>query len=237
MQKKEIQKERAQLLKEIEAEQKKLKAAEHKLSLYEYQELEKSKKDAQPNKKTQTKKKPSKKSAVKSKPIENKKAKSDNGPVEGATRQNMKKHIIVPASELEHYDFEQRKKDWHVKSGINKKQEVCSICGDDDNWESILLDNKKHVCYYCWIKKPENFDSKKDKEKESKSDKSKYKNENQNARAIEPKKEEATDNSLDKSSKPVGKLFYIVSIVLGILLVALIIIIVLGIVSNWTFKF
>ena len=235
MQKKEIQKERAQLLKEIEAEQKKLKAAEHKLSLYEYQELEKSKKEVQPIKKSQTKKKPAKKSAVKSKPVDNKKSKSNNAPVEGATRQNMKKHVIVPASELEHYDFEQRKKDWHVKSGINKKQEVCSICGDDDNWESILLDNKKHVCYYCWIKKPENFDSKKDKD--SKNDKVKAKNENQNARAIEPKKEEVSDSSLDKSSKPVGKLFYIVSIVLGILLVALIIIIVLGIVSNWTFKF
>lgn len=230
MEKKDLQKQRALLLKEIEAEEKKLKAAEHKLSLYEYQELEKEQKAKKPTAKKAAKKKPAKNSKVKSKPVNKN---------EGANRQNMKKHVIVPASELNNYDFDKRKKDWHEKSGMNQKQEICSICGDDDNWESILLDNKKHVCYYCWIKKPTEEDSKKSK-KEEKADK-KQKAKEENARAIATKKESSTASKdavkSEEESKPVGKLFYIIAITLGILLIALIIIIVLGIVSNWTFQF
>ena len=67
------------------------------------------------------------------------------------------KHTIVPLSEyldVKSYNYENRKKDWHKKAGHNEKQLVCWGCKDDDNWETILLDNNEHVCYYCWIKKP-----------------------------------------------------------------------------------
>ena len=66
-----------------------------------------------------------------------------------------KKHIIVTLNEyLNDYNYNNRIKDWHIKSGINNSQLVCSKCKDDDNWETILLDNNNHVCYFCWIKKP-----------------------------------------------------------------------------------
>lgn len=66
-----------------------------------------------------------------------------------------KKHIIVTLNEyLNDYNYNNRIKDWHIKSGINNSQLVCSKCKDDDNWETILLENNNHVCYFCWIKKP-----------------------------------------------------------------------------------
>lgn len=67
------------------------------------------------------------------------------------------KHIVVTVEEYldaNRYNFDNRRKDWHKKAGHNEKQLVCWTCKDDDNWESILLDNDEHVCYYCWIKKP-----------------------------------------------------------------------------------
>lgn len=67
------------------------------------------------------------------------------------------KHTLVPVEEyleIKNYNYDKRKADWHKKAGHNNKQEICWGCKDDDNWESILLDNNQHVCYYCWIKKP-----------------------------------------------------------------------------------
>ncbi len=67
------------------------------------------------------------------------------------------KHTVVAVSEyldVKKYNYENRKDDWHKKAGHNDKQLVCWGCKDDDNWETILLDNNEHVCYYCWIKKP-----------------------------------------------------------------------------------
>ncbi len=64
------------------------------------------------------------------------------------------KHTIVSFSEYETYNYDQRRKDWHKKAGHNQKQLVCAICKDDDNWETIQLENGKHICYFCWIKKP-----------------------------------------------------------------------------------
>ena len=45
------------------------------------------------------------------------------------------KHTIVSFSEYETYNYDQRRK-------------------DNDNWETIQLENGKHICYFCWIKKP-----------------------------------------------------------------------------------
>ena len=69
-----------------------------------------------------------------------------------------KKHEVVTMKEFHDYDYDRRRKEWHQKAGHNEVQQVCSICKDDDNWASILLDNDKHVCYYCWIKKPETLE-------------------------------------------------------------------------------
>lgn len=71
------------------------------------------------------------------------------------------KHTIVPLEKyLYNYNYEQRRKDWHKFAGHNDKQLVCWGCKDDDNWETILLDNNEHVCYYCWVKKPANLKKK-----------------------------------------------------------------------------
>ncbi len=66
------------------------------------------------------------------------------------------KHQVVTVKEFEAYDYDKRRKEWHKKAGYNDVQEVCSICHDDDNWTSIKLENGKHICYFCWIRKPEN---------------------------------------------------------------------------------
>ncbi len=64
------------------------------------------------------------------------------------------KHTIVSIDEFNDYNYDQRRKDWHKKAGHNEKQVICSVCKDDDNWATIQLENGKHICYFCWIKKP-----------------------------------------------------------------------------------
>ena len=64
------------------------------------------------------------------------------------------KHKIITLKEFDDYNYDKRRKDWHKLAGYNEKQEVCSICKDDDNWTSIKLNNGNHICYFCWIKKP-----------------------------------------------------------------------------------
>ncbi len=64
------------------------------------------------------------------------------------------KHTIVTFAQFKDYNLEQRRKDWHKYAGHNERQLVCSLCKDDDNWETIKLENGKHICYFCWIKKP-----------------------------------------------------------------------------------
>lgn len=84
---------------------------------------------------------------VTKKPI-SKKAKASDIP-EG------QKHTIVTIAEFDDYDYDKRRKEWHKKAGHNEKQVVCSRCKDDDNWATIQLEDGKHICYFCWIKKPE----------------------------------------------------------------------------------
>ena len=64
------------------------------------------------------------------------------------------KHKVITLKEFDDYNYDKRRKDWHKLAGYNEKQEVCSICKDDDNWTSIKLNNGNHICYFCWIKKP-----------------------------------------------------------------------------------
>lgn len=65
------------------------------------------------------------------------------------------KHTIVTIAEFDAYDYDKRREEWHKKAGHNEKQVVCSHCKDDDNWATIQLEDGKHICYFCWIKKPE----------------------------------------------------------------------------------
>ncbi len=64
------------------------------------------------------------------------------------------KHTVVTEKEANEYDYEKRLKDWRKKAGYNEKPSKCVKC-KDDCWTSILLDSGKHICYTCWIKKPE----------------------------------------------------------------------------------
>ena len=70
------------------------------------------------------------------------------------------KHTIVKSSEANKYNYRTRLNDWRKKAGYNKKPHKCSRC-NDECYTSILLDNKKHICYHCWIKKPEQTKTKK----------------------------------------------------------------------------
>lgn len=63
------------------------------------------------------------------------------------------KHTIVSAAEFDDYNYQRRLKDWRKKAGYNEKPHQCFKCKEDDCYTSILLDNKKHICYTCWIKK------------------------------------------------------------------------------------
>ena len=130
-------KKRAEIHAQIKAEIEKARA--EKQSGIENTKIEKPVVDAKPVKeKPETSTKP-------------KKAKASDIPVD-------KKHEVVSMKEFEDYNYDKRRKEWHKKAGHNEKQEVCSICKDDDNWASVLLENGKHVCYYCWIKKPETLE-------------------------------------------------------------------------------
>ncbi len=80
-------------------------------------------------------------------PVVVKKAKANDIPT-------TQKHQIVSMQEFAKYDYNKRRKEWHQKAGYNSKQVQCSICKQKDNWASIKLENGKHICYFCWIKKP-----------------------------------------------------------------------------------
>ena len=79
-----------------------------------------------------------------------------------------KPHEVVSLSDYENYNYEKRRKDWHEKAGRYEKQIACSFCKDKDNWETIKLENGKHICYFCWIKKPVNKKKKTTSKKTSK---------------------------------------------------------------------
>lgn len=64
------------------------------------------------------------------------------------------KHTVIKSHEADEYDYEKRLKDWRKKAGYNEKPHKCSKCSEEC-FTSILLDNGKHICYHCWIKKPE----------------------------------------------------------------------------------
>ncbi len=233
MDKKELQKKIETLTKEIKKEKAKLQDYEKQLALYEYKEVEAKK--VEPAKKPAAKKPAAKKAApAKKKPAPAKKKAPAPTPVvtvtEGANRKNMKKHTIVPMSVYEKYEYEQRKKDWHKYSGMNEKQIVCDVCKDDDNFETILLENGNHLCYYCWVKKPVALTNKTPVKKATPAPV--VAAEKAESKVVETKKQE-------ESNKVEGnpKIFAAISISLGVLLVCVIILICLGIISDWGFNF
>lgn len=121
---------------------------------------------ANQNKKTNQEEKPKKE--VKEVKQETKKEPAPEKPAKKAKPTDIpigKKHEVVSMKEFEDYDYDKRRKEWHQKAGHNEKQVVCSICKDDDNWASVKLENGKHVCYYCWIKKPETLEAMKKSKK------------------------------------------------------------------------
>ena len=70
------------------------------------------------------------------------------------------KHIVVTTAEFDEYNYQKRLKDWRKKAGYNEKPHTCYKCKEGDCHTSILLENKKHICYTCWIKKPDITSSK-----------------------------------------------------------------------------
>ncbi len=80
-------------------------------------------------------------------PVVVKKAKASDIPT-------TQKHEVVSMQEFAKYNYDKRRKEWHQKAGYNPKQVQCSMCKQKDNWASIKLENGKHICYFCWIKKP-----------------------------------------------------------------------------------
>lgn len=65
-----------------------------------------------------------------------------------------KKHNIVKNDTFSNYNYDKRLKDWKKDAGYNKKECTCNVCKETNNKTSILLENNKHICYTCWIKKP-----------------------------------------------------------------------------------
>lgn len=65
-----------------------------------------------------------------------------------------KKHEVVSLKEFSDYNYDKRREEWHKKAGYNEKALICSICKDKDNHATVKLENNKHICYTCWIKKP-----------------------------------------------------------------------------------
>lgn len=62
------------------------------------------------------------------------------------------KHTIVKLKDANDYNYKRRLSDWLKNAGYNPQDRRCSICHNDCN-TSILLENNKHICYTCWIKK------------------------------------------------------------------------------------
>lgn len=264
MTKREIEKRKEFLLKQLMKEKEKIKEAEANIASFEYEKT-----DSNPNKEsvskpneqkkslekvvtkkssTKKKRKSSSKKPKSIKSIESSKKSTLPPPLPSLTKKEekeTKKHIIVPLKDYSVFDFEQRKSDWHKKSGINKKQVVCSECKDDDNWETILLENGKHLCYYCWIKNPnskKNNQSTKSIAPSALTTKEEFKenNEKQKPKKIDQKLDEKALVKVEEENKnkEVGWKFYTISIILGVLLIALIVILMLGIISgNFDFNF
>ncbi len=240
MDKKELQKKIEMLTNEIKKEKAKLHGYEKQLALYEFKEPEAKKPEA---KKPAPKKKAAKKPAAKkaapkkaTKPVQQNKPAPALTPIvaknEGANKKNMKKHTIVPMSVYEKYEYEQRKKDWHKYSGMNEKQIVCDVCKDDDNFETVLLENGNHLCYYCWVKKPVALTAK-TQEKKSPAPIAKVE-----TKPTEVKKPVETKKPADqKKAEGNPIIFAVISVSLGVLLVCVILAICLGIITGWEFRF
>ncbi len=249
MDQKELQRKKEMLISQIKKEKAKLNEYEKQLSLYEYKEVEikkeEAKKAAAPAKKPAAKKPAAKKPAAKKvspakkpaakKPVAAKPAAKPT-PI-GANKQNMRKHTIVPMSVYEKYEYEQRKKDWHKYSGMNEKQIVCDVCKDDDNFETVLLENGNHLCYYCWVKKPVALTPKQAVKTPAPVATKKVESKPVEVKKVESKPVEAKKESTPAKTEGNPKLFATISIILGILLVTLIVLLCIGIISSWSFKF
>ncbi len=245
MDKKELLKKKEMLMQEIKKEKAKLNEYEKTLSLYEFKEAEMKKEEAKkaapakkpaPAKKKPAAKKPAaKKSAPKK--VETKPAVTPAPKLEGANKKNMKKHTIVPMSVYEKYDYEQRKSDWHKYSGMNEKQIVCDACKDDDNFETVLLENGCHLCYFCWVKKPIKLEAKKQPAKPVVAPVKKEEAKPVLVKKEDPKKAEPKKTETKDVAEGNPKAFAAISITLGILLIAVIVILAIGIITSWTFGF
>lgn len=73
-----------------------------------------------------------------------------------------KKHVVVKMDSLDAYDYDKRRKSWKQNAGYNEEESKCCKCKTKNNKTSILLEDKTHICYTCWIKK-ELFNTLKDK--------------------------------------------------------------------------
>ncbi len=66
---------------------------------------------------------------------------------------NERAHQEIKSSDLVPYNFKSRRSLWKNKAGHLKETINCSSCKQARH-SSILMDNKKHICYRCFIKKP-----------------------------------------------------------------------------------
>ena len=67
------------------------------------------------------------------------------------------KHTIVSLDEYNDYNYKKRLRQWRQKAGYNEEPQICFVCGDDNNYATIKLENGNHICYHCWIKKTTNI--------------------------------------------------------------------------------
>lgn len=63
-----------------------------------------------------------------------------------------KKHVVIKQSEIDVYNYDIRRKQWHINAGYNETAINCSGCKIPKH-ASVLKENKDHICYTCFIKK------------------------------------------------------------------------------------
>lgn len=74
-----------------------------------------------------------------------------------------KKHTKIDVSYLDVYDYRKKLALWRKNAGDNLTDQGCDKCHGKQYERTILLEDGRHICWFCWIKKPNNSSTNKKK--------------------------------------------------------------------------
>lgn len=95
-------------------------------------------------------------------------ADSEKSAVKNSTKKKSsppKQHTKVEVAYLDVYDYKKKLAIWRKNAGDNLTDQGCDKCHGKQYERTILLEDGRHICWFCWIRKPEGTESKKKSKK------------------------------------------------------------------------